>query len=71
LTKKIQENLPVAHIHANNFGGIGIGGFPEVIEITFSSSINASEAKRLSAPNASFDKPCNPLEDEINLIFSV
>jgi hypothetical protein len=71
LTKKIQDKLPVAHIHANNFGAIGMGGFPEVIEITFSSSINASEAKKLSTPNASFDKPCNPLEDDINLFFSV
>ena len=71
LTKKIQDKLPVAHIHANNFGGVGIDGFPEVIEITFSSSINVSEAKKLSTPNASFDKPCNPLDDDINLIFSV
>lgn len=71
LTRKIQEHLPVAHVHANNFGDIGTDGFPEVIEITFSSSINLSETKKLSTPNGSFDKPCNPLDDDIYLVFSV
>lgn len=71
LTKKIQSMFPVAHVHANNFGGVGPDGFPEVIEITFSSSPTLSESKRLLTPNGSFDNPCNPLLDDLELVFSV
>lgn len=71
LTKKIQSIFPVAHVHANNFGGIGPEGFPEVVEITFSSSLTLSESKRLLTPNGTFDKPCNPLSDDLELVFSV
>jgi hypothetical protein len=71
LTKRIQSMFPVAHVHANNFGGVGPDGFPEVIEITFSSSPTLSESKRLLTPNGSFDNPCNPLLDDLELVFSV
>jgi hypothetical protein len=71
LTKKIQSIFSVAHVHANNFGGVGPDGFPEVIEITFSSCPTLSESKRLPTPNGSFDKPCNPLIDDLELVFSV
>ena len=71
LTKKIQSMFPVAHVHANNFGGVGPDGFPEVIEITFSSSPTLSESKRLLTPNGTFDNPCNPLLDDLELVFSV
>jgi len=71
LTKSIQSYLSVAHVHANNFGGIGPDGFPEVIEITFSSAITLRESKVLQNPNGSFDKPCNPLLDDLDLIFLV
>jgi hypothetical protein len=71
LTKSILDYLSIAHIHANNFGGIGVDGFPEVLEVTFSSSVTVSEAKKISTPNGSFDRPCNPLEVDINLVFLV
>ena len=71
LTKSIQSFLSVVHVHANNFGGVGPDGFPEVIEITFSSSVTLSESKVLQNPNGFFDKPCNPLLDDLDLIFSV
>jgi hypothetical protein len=71
LTKDIQSMFSIAHIHANNYGGVGPDGFPEVIEITFSSSLTLSESKRLAVPNGSFDKPCNPLLDDLDLLFSV
>jgi hypothetical protein len=71
LTSKIQSSFSVAHVHANNFGGIGLDGFPEVIEITFSSSPTLNESRKLSTPNGSFDKPCNPLMDDLDLVFSV
>lgn len=71
LTSQIQGIFPVAHVHANNFGGIGGDGFPEVIEITFSSSPTLNQSKKLSTPNGSFDNPCNPFADDLDLVFSV
>ena len=70
LTKRIQSMFPVAHVHANNFGGVGSDGFPEVIEITFSSSLKKTDARKLTTPNQKFDNPCNPFKDELELVFS-
>jgi hypothetical protein len=71
LTQSIQSMFSVAHIHANNFGGIGSDGFPEVIEVTFSSSLDSNELKKRSTPNGAFDKPCNPLLEDFELVFDL
>jgi hypothetical protein len=70
LTKRIQSMFPVAHVHANNFRGVGADGFPEVIEITFSSSLKKTDGRKLTTPNQKFDNPCNPFRDELELVFS-
>ena len=71
LTKSIQSIFPVAHVHANNFGGIGLDGFPEVIEITYSKSLKSERSAKLSTPNGAFDSPCNPLVEDFELVFSI
>lgn len=71
LTESIQSMFSVAHVHASNFGGIGSDGFLEVVEVTFSSSLDSNELKKRSTPNGAFDKPSNPLLEDFELVFDL
>tara|TARA_Y100000389_G_scaffold137206_1_gene134785 strand:- start:31 stop:777 length:747 start_codon:yes stop_codon:yes gene_type:complete len=59
-------NLKIAHIHANNYSLIN-KNIPLIIEVTFSKNANFSKSYPI-LPHK-YDKPNNPKEDEIKLIF--
>jgi len=35
LHERLTEHYDVAHIHANNVGGLGPDGFPNILEVTY------------------------------------
>lgn len=68
--ESISKLLPIVHIHGNNFGQIGLDGFPEVVEITFAAQRFVSDEKTLEFPHH-LDSPCNPTEPDIAFSFNI
>ena len=68
--ESISKLVPIAHIHGNNFGLIGLDGFPEVVEITFAARKYVSDEKTSEFPHH-LDVPCNPAKADISFSFSI
>ena len=66
----ISKMVPIVHIHANNFGSIGLDGFPEVVEITFAAQKYVSEERTSQFPHH-LDSPCNPEKPDITFSFKI
>jgi len=66
----ISKVVPIVHIHGNNFGLIGLDGFPEVVEITFAARKYVSDEKTSEFPHH-LDVPCNPTKSEISFSFNI
>jgi len=69
-TETISKMVPIVHIHGNNFGSIGMDGFPEVVEITFASQKYVSDEKTSEFPHH-LDLPCNPAKPDISFSFQI
>jgi hypothetical protein len=70
ITETISKMVPIVHIHGNNFGSIGVDGFPEVVEITFAAQKYVSEEKTSQFPHH-LDSPCNPGKPDIAFSFKI
>ena len=68
--ESISKVVPIVHIHGNNFGLIGLDGFPEVVEITFAARKYVSDKKTSEFPHY-LDVPCNPAKADISFSFSI
>ena len=68
--ESISKLVPIAHIHGNNFGLIGLDGFPEVVEITFAARKYVSDEKTSEFPHH-LDVPCNPAKADISFSFNI
>lgn len=55
----LNDDFVFAHLHANNFGALGVNGFPKVFELTFLRTSNAHTigTKRKQLPVPEFDTP--------------
>ena len=68
--ESISKLIPIAHIHGNNFGVIGLDGFPEVVEITFAARKYVSDEKTSEFPHH-LDVPCNSAKADISFSFNI
>ncbi len=55
----LNDDFVLAHLHANNFGALGVNGFPNVFELTLLRTSNALTMgmKRKQLPVQEFDTP--------------
>jgi hypothetical protein len=59
--KKLQGRFEIAHLHMNNWGGIGRDGLPEVLELTLVKKAGTGIGKRRTTlPIFSVDSPNIP-----------
>lgn len=69
--KTLQEQFEVVHLHANNFGPIGLDDLPEALEITFVRKSQCSaHDKRLNLPVPVIDSPNNPRASDYQIRFA-
>lgn len=69
--KAILGPFEIVHIHANNAGGGGGDGLPEILEITFLNRKSVTGRRRRGRlPLAGLDFPNDPTKPELQLIFS-
>lgn len=69
--KKLNESHQVINVHANNWGKFEIVAnvpFADVLEVSYLSRSNLIVSKALDLHDE-FNKPCNPLGNEIELAF--
>lgn len=68
--KAILGPFEIIHIHANNAGGVGADGLPEILEITFlNRKFVTAQQRRGRLPLAGLDFPNDPAKPQLPLIF--
>lgn len=68
--KKIQCHYEIIHLHANNYGHVGMDGLPETLELTFVKKEFCTGKERRSALPIDLDEPNNPSKEDYRIIFN-
>jgi len=70
LLSKLGNDFNIAHIHANNFGGITNLGLPQVLEMTFVNKRYEHRGElRVRLPLEKLDSPCAKNREDFQIIF--
>jgi len=62
------SGLWLDHLHVNNYGGISETGLPNVLELSFSRSMNR-ESQVMNLPHPNLDSPNSPLRLDYEITF--
>jgi hypothetical protein len=68
----LQLVYDIVHLHANNFGPVGVDDLPEALELTFAKKSNLDHhPKRDRLPLPTLDAPNNPCKPDFQITFAL